>query len=154
MRLRIEHALPLLAVLAWVTPTLAFDTLSAGAPKAACTADKALAGSSMPGRRIFCMHGFIDGALAADQRVTMNVERVLSAEESFSERAFRTRLGPRMDPFGRPVFAGFGVPVPLALAELVGIVVGEIVQATDMAEPAREPVCRALRKHYPCPVNG
>ncbi len=44
---------------------------------------------------IFCVRyiqGFIDGAVATDERVTLNVSGEYEKEESFSERAIRIRL--------------------------------------------------------------
>jgi hypothetical protein len=50
----------------------------------------------------FCVRyiqGFIDGAVATDERVTYNVAAEYERTESFSERAMRTRLGPRLQRF-------------------------------------------------------
>ena len=52
---------------------------------------------------IFCIRyvqGFIDGAIATDERVTLNVAEEYHKEESFSERATRIRLGQRMESYG------------------------------------------------------
>ncbi len=52
---------------------------------------------------IFCVRyiqGFIDGAVATDERVTYNVADEYDREESFTERAIRTRLGSRIDRYG------------------------------------------------------
>ena len=154
MTSRINHGVFLLAALAWVTPATAFDTLTAGELKTACTAESASAPSSVPERCTFYVHGFLDGAFATDPRVASNVERALSSEESFSERAFRTRLGPRIDRFGPSVFADFCVPLSLPLDMVVGDVLEEVVKAVDMGEPARELVYRSLRTHYPCRETG
>ncbi len=53
--------------------------------------------------RVFCMRyiqGFIDGAVATDERVTRNIVGEYEQEESFSERAARTRIGTRMERYG------------------------------------------------------
>ncbi len=52
---------------------------------------------------IFCVRyiqGFIDGAVATDERVTYNVAAEYARDESFTERAIRTRLGSRLDRYG------------------------------------------------------
>jgi hypothetical protein len=46
------------------------------------------------------VQGFIDGAIATDERVTLSVAEEYHKEESFSERATRIRLGQRMESYG------------------------------------------------------
>lgn len=104
---------------------------------------------------IFCVRyvqGFIDGAVATDQRVTENVAAEYDRGESFTERAIRTRVGSRLERFGPSYYAEFclGAPVPLAA------VVDNVV--TDLDNPelieryplARDIVYHTLREYYPC----
>jgi len=106
--------------------------------------------------RVFCMRyiqGFIDGAVATDERVTRNIVGEYEQEESFSERAARTRIGTRMERYGPSVYAEFCLGDPVPLKEVVEHVVED---ATDpkrvAANPlARELVYQTIREHYPCP---
>lgn len=131
----------------WLPQAQALETLTAGQ-----LADECLDSPQVPAGCLAYVRGFIDGALATDPRVAMNVERELAREESFSERAFRTRLGPRMDRFGPSYFADFCIPTPVPMAQIVAGIVDELKQITDRAEPAREFVYRQLRTSYPCEV--
>lgn len=105
--------------------------------------------------RTFCVRyiqGFIDGAVATDENVLNNVTREYEKEESYSERAARTRIGNRLKTYGPSVYAEycFGDPVPLA--EVVEHVVADLADGS-MAEDyalARDVVYRSLRTHYPC----
>ncbi|MGD2128320.1 MAG: Rap1a/Tai family immunity protein [Lysobacterales bacterium] len=103
---------------------------------------------------IFCVRyvqGFIDGAVATDERVTNNVAAEIEREESFSERAIRTRLGPRLQRFPS-YFAEFCLGEPVPLAEVVGHVVDSLAETAGDRRPefAREAVYQILREHYPC----
>lgn len=105
--------------------------------------------------RIFCLRyiqGFIDGAVATDERVMHNVARELGGEETFSQRAARTRIGSRLDRYGASVYAEYCLGDPVPLKEVVDHVVED---AQDPAVVARIPLARelvyqALRTHYPC----
>ena len=106
--------------------------------------------------RIFCVRyiqGFIDGAVATDEMVTKNVVGEFDKEETFSERAARTRIGKRLDSFGSSVYAEFCLGDPVPLKEVVEHVVED---ATDPERVASNPLARdlvygTLREHYPCP---
>jgi hypothetical protein len=108
---------------------------------------------------IFCIRyiqGFIDGAIATDERVTLNVAEEYDREETFSERATRIRLGQRLASFGSSYYADFCLGAPVALAEVVDRVATELQQnppATD-SQLARDIVYMTLRKHYPCEKDG
>lgn len=105
--------------------------------------------------RIFCVRyiqGFIDGAVATDEKVTQNVVGEYDNEESFSERAARTRIGRRLERFGSSVYAEFCLGDPIPLKEVVEHVVED---ATDPERVSRNPLARdlvyeTLREHYPC----
>jgi hypothetical protein len=99
------------------------------------------------------IQGFIDGAVATDERVTRNIVGEYDKDESFSDRAARTRIGKRLESYGASVYADFCLGDPVPLKEVVEHVVED---ATDpkrvAANPlARELVYQTIREHYPCP---
>jgi hypothetical protein len=106
--------------------------------------------------RVFCVRyiqGFIDGAVATDEKVTQNVVGEFDKEETYSERAARTRIGRRLERFGSSVYAEFCLGDPIPLKEVVEHVVED---ATDPERVSRNPLARdlvydTLREHYPCP---
>ena len=102
---------------------------------------------------IFCIRyiqGFIDGAVATDERVTLNVADEYAREESFSERAIRTRLGQRLASYGS-YYADFCLGEPVPLAEVIDKVAAylEDTRVSD-TQLARTAVYATLRKQYPC----
>jgi len=107
---------------------------------------------------IFCVRyiqGFIDGAIATDERVTLNVAAEYGEEESFTQRAMRTRLGKQMARFGSSYYAEFCLGAPVPLAEVVDHVVDRFEQTnfkTDIPL-ARNFVYQVLRKDYPCEAD-
>ena len=103
----------------------------------------------------FCVRyvqGFIDGAIATDERVTLNVAEEYHKEESFSERATRIRLGQRMESYGGSYYAEFCLGEPSPLAEVVARVASRLEQNTPSSDTllARNVVYGTLREHYPC----
>ncbi len=107
--------------------------------------------------RTFCVRyiqGFIDGAVATDERVTNNVTREFEQDESFSERAARTRIGTRLSRYGASVYAEFCLGDPVPLAEVVERVVADLADAAVAAEHplARDVVYLTLRSQYPCTI--
>ena len=109
--------------------------------------------------RVFCVRyiqGFIDGAVATDERVARNLIGEYDKEESFSERAARTRIGNRLERFGASVYADYCLGDPVPLKEVVEHVVQD---ATDPGRVeanllARDLVYQTIREHYPCPDEG
>ena len=104
---------------------------------------------------IFCVRyiqGFIDGAVATDERVTFNVADEYEREESFSERATRTRLGNRIERYGSSYYAEFCLGEPVPLREVVEVVVADLLDPDRVAaQPlARDLVYSTLRRQYPC----
>ena len=94
--------------------------------------------------------GFLDGAVATDERVAENVADELE-EGSFTERALRTRMVRRMRDRGPTVYAGFCVGNPVPIAEVVEHVVEELTEAEiPEGRAAQIFVYNSLRKHYPC----
>lgn len=108
--------------------------------------------------RVFCVRyiqGFIDGAVATDERVTRNVIDEYGEEESFSQRAARTRIGNRLARYGSSVYAEFCLGDPVPLREVVEHVVDDAVneELVRSMPLARDLVYRTLRTHYPCGVE-
>jgi hypothetical protein len=99
------------------------------------------------------IQGFIDGAVATDARVMLNVEDEQKDKETFSERAKRTRMPNNADRFRAARLAGFCLGDPLPLREVVSLVVADLVardQGVLGESPAREVVYESLMAHYPC----
>ena len=140
-----------------------FTTTSASAVEALSTGELALHcnlyyDESASEDRTFCIRyiqGFIDGAVATDASVTNNVAKEYDQDESYAERATRTRIGARMKRYGPSVYAEycFGDPVPLK--EVVEHVVEDIADSsvTDQYPLARDVVYLSLRTHYPCKIE-
>jgi hypothetical protein len=107
---------------------------------------------------IFCVRyiqGFIDGAVATDERVTFNVADEYDGEESFSERAIRTRLGSRIERFGASYYAEFCLGEPVPLSEVVDLVIEDLLDGERTAGRtlARDVVYGTLRREYPCAIG-
>jgi hypothetical protein len=107
--------------------------------------------------RTFCVRyiqGFIDGAVATDERVTNNVAREYGESESFSERAARTRIGAHLARYGASVYAEFCLGEPVPLEDVAERVVADLADAAAVAQYplARDMVYLSLRSHYPCRI--
>jgi hypothetical protein len=99
------------------------------------------------------IQGFVDGAIATDARVMLNAENAISGNETFAERAMRTRMPGRVDRSRAEKLAGFCLGDPLLLRELVDVVVSDLMSDLDTTakdEPAMEVVYKSLMKNYPC----
>ena len=107
---------------------------------------------------IFCVRyiqGFIDGAVATDERVTFNVAAEYDEEESFTQRAIRTRVGSRIKRFGPSYYAEFCLGDPVPLADVVEVVVKDLLSLDSFEgrEQARDVVYSTLRREYPCATD-
>lgn len=111
---------------------------------------------------IFCVRyvqGFIDGAVATDERVTQNVAAEYENKESYSERVIRirspSRPSSRLDRFGATVYAEFCLGAPVALKEVVEHVVHDLMNRKVLDEQllARDAVYAVLRRDYPCEAD-
>ncbi|MDZ4729971.1 MAG: Rap1a/Tai family immunity protein [Xanthomonadales bacterium] len=103
----------------------------------------------------FCVRyiqGFIDGAVATDERVTLSVSDEYERDETFTERATRTRIGTRVKRYGASVYAGYCLGDPLPLRDVVRKVVADLADAGKVsASPlARDLVYSTLTSAYPC----
>ena len=98
------------------------------------------------------IQGFIDGAISTDVRVMLNMEAERD-EETFTERAIRTRVIDRNSMTRAAGYAEFCLGDPVPLVEVVEKVIADLderVKATDSSGTARDVVYESLRRHYPC----
>jgi hypothetical protein len=99
------------------------------------------------------IQGFIDGAIATDARVMLNAEDAITGNESFAERAMRTRMPGSIDRSRAAKLAGFCLGDPLPLRDVVDVVVADLIAQQENKEkddPAMEVVYKSLLKNYPC----
>lgn len=99
------------------------------------------------------IQGFIDGAIATDARVMLSAENAISGNETFTERAMRTRMPGRVDRSRAAKLAGFCLGDPLPLRDVVDVIVADLaadISITKKDEPAMEVVYKSLMKNYPC----
>lgn len=148
---RILCALSLVALLLPVQYAGAYEVLTARVLASHC---KAIPNASDSADGQYCIRyiqGFIDGAVATDARVMINLESEL-ANETISERAIRLR-SPDRKIYGRAArYAEFCLGDPVPLREVVDTVVNDLFERKYL-EPetsARDLVYASLRKHYPC----
>lgn len=104
---------------------------------------------------IFCVRyvqGFIDGAVATDARVLENIAAEFDQDETFAERAIRSRIGSRINRRGPTVYADFCLGEPDSLEEVVEKVVDDLAnrKVLDKDLLARDAVFTTLRREYPC----
>lgn len=100
---------------------------------------------------VYYVKGFLDGAVATDARVAENVATEIEAEETFSERAIRTRVINRMRDYGPSVYADFCVGQPDPIANVVLHVIEELERHDDLDNvQAQSVVYASLRRNYPC----
>lgn len=102
---------------------------------------------------IFCVRyiqGFIDGAVATDDRVTRNVVAEYERDETFTERAIRIR-GKRFSQFST-YYAEFCLGEPISLKEIVEKIVRHLRNREVAGQQllARGVVYDVLRSEYPC----
>lgn len=104
---------------------------------------------------IFCVRyvqGFIDGAVATDARVLENIAIEFDEDQTFAERAIRTRIGSRINVRGPTVYADFCLGEPDSLEDVVEHVVDDLAnrKVLDKDLLARDAVFSTLRREYPC----
>lgn len=106
----------------------------------------------------FCaryIQGFIDGAVATDARVMLNVEADNKQKSNFKERALRTRMPNRAEYQRAARYAEFCLGDPVPLKEVVLHVVDDLAQKQklEVTRAARETVYVSLKRHYPCTTD-
>ena len=108
---------------------------------------------------IFCVRyvqGFIDGAVATDERVMLNVVAEIEKKETFSERAIRTRSPSRsLSRYGATAYAEFCLGAPVPLREVVEHVINDLMNRKVLEDTllARDAVYAVLRRDYPCEAD-
>lgn len=129
----------------------AIEPLTAEELKEIC-ADVDLAAEGSESRPcITYVKGFLDGAVATDGRVAENVVSEFDDEETFTERAIRTRVIDRLNRFGPSVYADFCVGQPDPIVDVVQHVIEELERYDDLSNvQAQTVVYASLRRHYPC----
>lgn len=132
-------------------PTSAIEPLTAIQLKTIC-ADAVDNPDSAESRLcVYYVKGFLDGAVATDGRVAENVASEIEEEETFTERAIRTRVITRLRDYGPSVYAEFCVGQPDPIADVVLHVVEELDRYEDLTRvQAQTVVYASLRRHYPC----
>ena len=104
----------------------------------------------------FCaryIQGFIDGAIATDARVMLNIEADLTDRPGFVERAMRTRAPNRAEYNRAARYAEFCLGDPVPLKEVVTHIVNDLETGgsnIEQALTARDVVYASLKTHYPC----
>jgi hypothetical protein len=104
----------------------------------------------------FCIRyiqGFIDGAVATDERVLLNVEAELDKTETYLERAARVRGVSLPDRAAQ--YAEFCLGEPESLQKVVVHVVEDLKASMVAADAMAQTVVYAsLRKNYPCELSS
>ena len=153
---RLLRPLGLAVLLLQIPTTAAVEILSASELKDHCKVLPAAPESTDGQYCIRYIQGFIDGAVATDSRVMLNLESEYEREETYTERAMRTRAPSRRVSERAAVYAEFCLGDPVSLAEVVKKVVSSLGKShtSDSELTAREAVYAALRAHYPCPEKA
>lgn len=104
---------------------------------------------------IFCIRyvqGFIDGAVATDARVLENIATEFDNDETFADRAIRSRIGSRINRRGPTVYADFCLGEADSLEAVVEKVVKDLAnrKVLDKDLLARDAVFSTLQREYPC----
>ena len=93
------------------------------------------------------IQGFIDGAVATDVRVMLNMEAEANGDESFTQRAIRTRVIDRTSQSRAAGYAEFCLGDPVPLLEVVTKVVADLderMKSMDSPGTARDVVYESL----------
>ncbi len=144
-------SLALSLLLLTAPPASAIDPLSAAALRDICANAGDEPDTAEASLCVFYVKGFLDGAVATDGRVAENVAAEISEQDSFSERAIRTRVIDRLNRFGPSVYAEFCVGQPDPIAEVVQHVIEELDRHDDLdGVKAQTIVYDSLRRHYNC----
>ncbi len=148
-----KRILALVAVLAglYSGPAAAVEPLSATTLKAYCENFAEDTESILSQKCLAYVGGFLDGAVVTDARVAENIVNEIEREETFTERAFRTRIYGRMRQLGPSVYAEFCIGNPVPLKEVVLHVAEELQNRESLdGVAAQDIVYASVRKHYPC----
>lgn len=150
--MREKIGLSLACIFLWACPAWAVEALSTAELALHC---EKYHHDDAEEDKIFCtryVQGFIDGAIATDERVMRNVALEYEEIETFSQRAKRTRIGSRLERFGPTAYAEYCLGDPVPLKEVVEHVVEDMQnhELVDSYPLARGLVYKTLRTHYSC----
>ena len=148
---RILCLLSLVGLLLPVQYAEAYEVLTAQELASHCKAVPEASDSTDGQYCIRYIQGFIDGAIATDARVMINIESEF-ANETFSQRAIRLRA-PDRELRGRSArYAEFFLGDPVPLREVVDKVISDLFERNylEAENSVRDLVYASLQKHYPC----
>jgi len=148
---RVLSMISLIALLLPLQVARAYPVLTAQEFASHCQAVPSASDSTDGQFCIRFIEGFIDGAIATDARVMINLESEL-ANETFSQRAIRLRA-PNREVYQRSArYAEFCLGDPVPLREVVDNIVNDIMERKHLQPEttARDLVYASLRKHYSC----
>lgn len=144
-------AMTVISCLLFASRVAAIEPLSATQLQAVCADAVEEPDAAETRLCVFYVKGFLDGAVATDGRVAENVASEIEEQESFAERAIRTRVINRLRDFGPSVYAEFCVGQPDPIADVVLHVVEELERYDNLENvQAQTVVYDSLRRHYPC----
>lgn len=140
------------ALLFALRPATAIEPLSASDLQEICAPAKSDPVAPEARQCVLYVKGFLDGAVATDGRVAENVaSEIEEEEETFTERAIRTRVINRLERYGPSAYAEFCVGQPDPIAEVVLHVIEELNRYESLdGLQAQTVVYASLRRHYPC----
>ncbi len=154
--MKIKSMIPGLAALLFIAqPASAIEPLSAQQLHEVCVAGDEGADANEERLCVYFVKGFLDGAVATDGRVAENVvAEISSGNETFSQRAIRTRVIDRIQRYGPSVYAKFCVGQPDPIADVVQHVIEELDRYDSLeGVQAQTVVYSSLKRHYPCEVD-
>lgn len=132
-------------------PSFAVDALDAAELQSHCSDFDIAGGSESAPVCVAFVTGFLDGAVVTDARVAENVANEFDNDETFSERAIRTRVIRRMEVAGPTGYADFCVGQPVPVGDVIERVIDEFSSHSSLEGiAARDIVYDALQRHYPC----
>ena len=135
-------------------PAAAIEPLAATDLKAVCAPAKKDPATADARQCVLYVKGFLDGAVATDGRVAENVAAEIEKEETFTERAIRTRVINRLEKYGPSAYAEFCVGQPDPIADVVLHVIEELDRYESLeGVHAQTIVYASLRRHYPCEIE-
>lgn len=135
-------------------PAAAVEPAPAGQFRADCKAWAASPDGPDGRRCVAYIQGFIDGAVVANTRIVQGVSEEFEADETYSQRAKRTRLRERNS--RNPAwYTGICIPDTVTVGEAVTAVVAELdAMSPSRHETAATVLYSALRARFPCRQPG
>lgn len=131
---------------------MAFEPLSAKELASHCTAYPKTPESLDAQFCVRYIQGFIDGAIATDAQVMLNIESEIKTKETFTERAIRTRKSGLTKQERASQYAEFCLGKTIKLPEIVSKIASNLKQRNEIEGTilARAVVYGVLKKEYAC----